>query len=144
MAHPRMHAEGDPVLARLRAVCLALPEAHEKVSHGRPHFSAGAGGRGFAVYGGGVRVRPGEHEQHERAVLVKADPAELPALDEDPRFWVPAYYGPAGWRGADLPAGDRPRRGSAEVGWDEVAELVDASYRLVATRRLVAALDARG
>lgn len=148
MAHPRVHAEDDPVLVRLREVCLALPEAVEKVSHGRSTFAAGPTGKLFAVYGGGVKVRPGEHEPHDRAVLVKVDPGELPALDDDPRFFVPAYYGPAGWRGADLPPGDvevgEPGGGAdrGRVGWDEVAELVDASFRLVATRRLVAALDA--
>lgn len=134
MGHPQEFDDHDPLLARLRTVCLALPEAQEKVSHGRPHFRAGPTGRGFAVYGGGVKVAPGEHERHDRAVLVKVDPAELPALDADPRFWVPAYYGPAGWRGTDLDG--------AGAGWVEVAELVDASYRLVAARRLVARLDA--
>lgn len=135
MAHPQMFDGGDPVLGRLRAVCLALPGAEERVSHGRPVFSCGPTGRVFAVYGGGVKVRPGEHEPHDHAVLVKVDPVELPALDGDGRFFVPAYYGPAGWRGHDL---DAPG-----VDWAEVAELVDASYRLVATRRRVAELDAR-
>lgn len=27
----------DPLLARLRQVCLALPDAAEKISHGRPN-----------------------------------------------------------------------------------------------------------
>jgi len=49
MAHPRMYDEDDPLLARLRPVCLALPEATERESHGRPHFFAGK--RVFATYG---------------------------------------------------------------------------------------------
>ncbi|UMG93099.1 hypothetical protein [Nocardioides sp. TF02-7] len=48
---------------------------------------------------------------------------------------MPAYYGPYGARAVDLAA--------PGVDWDEVAELVDASYRLVAPRRLVAQLEAR-
>ena len=60
---------------------------------------------------------------------------ELAGLDADERFFVPAYYGPSGWRAVDL---DRE-----DVGWDEVAELVDASYRTVANKRQLAALDAR-
>jgi hypothetical protein len=63
------------------------------------------------------------------------DPGELPGLDEDSRFFLPAYYGPYGWRAIDLAGPD--------VDWDEIAELVDASYRMIAPRRLVAELDAR-
>ena len=53
------------------------------------------------------------------------------------RFFEPAYLGPYGWLGLDL-----ARAGSvARVAWDEVAELVDASYRLTAPARLVRLLD---
>lgn len=131
MAHPVMFGDDDPGLRRLREVCLALPGAEEVVSHGRPTFRVG---KIFAVFGGGVKLRPGEHEPHPHALLFKADPGEVAALDEDPRFFLPAYYGPFGWRGIDLDDPD----------WAEVAELVDASYRLVAPRRRVAELDARG
>ena len=31
-----MYDEHDPLLARVRALCLALPDAEERVSHGRP------------------------------------------------------------------------------------------------------------
>lgn len=129
MAHPVMFDEDDPVLARLRRLCLAFPGAEEIVSHGRPTYRVG---KMFAVYGGGVKVRPGEHEPHPHALLFKADPGEVAALDEDVRFFLPAYYGPFGWRGIDLDAGPD---------WTEVGELVDASYRLVAPRRRVAELD---
>lgn len=132
MAHPQMFDEDDPVLARLRGVCLAMPGAEEKVSHGRPTFRCG---RIFAVYGGGVKRAPGDHEPHDRALLFKADPGEVAALDEDDRFFQPAYYGPFGWRGLDL---DPP-----DTDWSEVAELVDASFRLIAPRRRVAELDER-
>jgi predicted DNA-binding protein (MmcQ/YjbR family) len=128
-----MFDEDDPVLGRLREVCLALPAAEEHVSHGRPTFRCG---RIFAVYGGGVKLAPGQHVPHDHALLVKADPGEVAALDQDDRFFLPAYYGPFGWRGLDLDA--------ADVDWAEVAELVDASYRLVAPRRRVAELDEAG
>lgn len=127
-----MYDDGDPVLGRLRRVCLALPGAAEKESHGRPWFFSG---KGFAVFGGSVKTRPGEYEQHESALLFKADPDEVAALDADARFFVPMYLGAFGWRGLDL---DAPG-----TDWDEVGELVDASYRLVAPRRRVAELDAR-
>jgi predicted DNA-binding protein (MmcQ/YjbR family) len=127
-----MYADDDPALSELRELCLAFPGAEEHVSHGRPTFRAG---KIFAVFGGSEKLRPGEHRQVPSAVIFKAEEAELPALDEDSRFFVPAYYGPSGWRALDLAAPD--------TDWTEVGELVDASYRLVAPRRAVAALDAR-
>ncbi|MCH1867333.1 MmcQ/YjbR family DNA-binding protein [Nocardioides sp. CFH 31398] len=132
MAHDRMYDDADPLLTRLRELALALPEAYEKEAWGRPTFRAG---KIFAIYGGGVKVAPGDHEPHDRAVLVKPEPGEVAALDEDPRFFVPAYYGPFGWRGLDLDGED--------VDWTEVAELLDASFRQVASRSAVKELDSR-
>jgi hypothetical protein len=126
-----MYDETDPILGRLREICLGLPETEERVSHGRPTFRLA---KQFAVYGGGQKTPQG-HLRHDSALLFIPDPAEVVAFDDDPRFFVPAYYGPYGWRAVDL---DRD-----EVGWDEVAELVDASYRTVANKRQLAALDAR-
>jgi hypothetical protein len=124
-----MFEDGDPLLGRLRDLCLALPEVEERVSHGRPTFRVS---KQFAVYGGGEKS-PDGHLRHDSALLFIADPSEVVALDDDERFFVPAYYGPSGWRAVDLDRGD--------VGWDEVAELVDASYRRVANKRQLAALD---
>jgi predicted DNA-binding protein (MmcQ/YjbR family) len=129
--HPIVFQEDDPLLARVRQLCLGLPEAEERVSHGRPTFRVA---KQFAVYGGGERS-PRGHVRHDQALLFIADPGEMPALDQDGRFFVPAYYGPAGWRAVDLDRG--------EVDWVEVAELLDTSYRLVANRRQLAAVDAR-
>lgn len=124
-----MFDDDDPVLARLRAVALALPDADEKVSHGIPAFFTT---KVFAYYGGSVKVGDG-HERHPRSVLVLADPAERPALLEDDRFFHPMYLGPSGWVGLDLDGAD----------WDEVAELVETSYRLTAGARRVQRLDAQ-
>lgn len=133
MPHPVMFDEDDPLLARLRELCRALPDAFELVTHGRPGFKAGEAGRLFAVYGGTRKVRPGEHERHDRALLFKPDPAERDGLLGEGRFFVPAYVGPSGWLGLDL---DR-----AGTDWAEVAELVDASYRQVAPAALLRQLD---
>ena len=137
MGHPIMFGDADPVLDRLRAICLALPGADEKVSHGRPNFFTTTV---FAVYGGGVR---GDHdpEPHRRAVLVLADPHTRAALLERERCFLPGYYGPSGWVGLDLA---RPGEPLPDIDWVEVAELVDASYRMTAPARLVRELDARG
>lgn len=133
VAHPQMFDEDDPVLGRLREVALTLPGAALKVSHGRPAFFIT---KVFAYYGGSQRV-DGEWVAHDHAVLVLPDEADRPGLLEDPRTWVPAYLGPSGWLGVDL--GPDP----AAVDWDEVGELLDASYRLTAPARLVAELGGR-
>ena len=56
------------------------------------------------------------------ALIFMPDPVDLPALDEDPRFFLPAYYGPYGARALDL--------ANPDVDWNEIAELVDASFRM--------------
>ncbi|WP_435771528.1 MmcQ/YjbR family DNA-binding protein [Nocardioides sp. SYSU DS0651] len=132
MAHPIVYHDDDPGLAELREICLGLPGAEERISHGRPTFRAG---RIFAAFGGSEKLRPGEHRQVPSALIFMPDPVDLPAIDGDPRFFVPAYYGPHGGRAIDL--------AGPEVDWQEIRELVDASYRLVAPKRLVAELDAR-
>ena len=132
MAHPVMFSDDDPGLTELREICLSYPGAEERVSHGRPTFRCG---KIFAAFGGSEKLRPGEHRQVPSALIVKVDESELPALDDDERFFVPAYYGPFGWRALDLAAED--------VDWGEVRELVDASFRLIAPKRRVAEAEAR-
>jgi predicted DNA-binding protein (MmcQ/YjbR family) len=122
MAHPKMFDDDDPVLARVRELALALPNAAEKVSHGRPAFFTK---KVFAYYGGSVRV-DGEWVQHPHALLILPEPDERPALEQDQRSFVPAYLGPSGWLGIDL---------DETTDWDEVAELLDASYGQTTTRR---------
>lgn len=131
VAHPIMFDHDDPLLARVRRICLALPGAEERVSHGRPWFRTV---RGFAVFGGSVRGAAAE--PLDAALLVKAEPQERPALLQDPRFFEPAYLWSSGWVGTDLAAGG--------VDWAEVAELVQSSYRSTAPRRLVRQLDGGG
>jgi hypothetical protein len=126
--------DDEPHLSRLRTLCLAFPDAHEIVTHGRTAFRARVL---FAVHGGMTkRSADVPVRQHPRSVLVEVPVADRTALEQDPRFFVPAYYGAAGWLGLDLDA--------APVDWQEVAELVDASYREVSGARLVARLDAEG
>lgn len=125
-----MFDEDDPYLARLRELALSLPGAAEKVSHGRPAFFTK---KVFAYYGGALKV-DGGWVQHGRSLIVLPDPDERAALDADPRTYIPAYLGPSGWLGVDLDGG---------TDWTEVAELLDASFRLTAPRRTVAELDAR-
>lgn len=129
MAHPQMFEDDDPVLARVRELALALPAAAVKVSHGRPAFWTEPRGKVFAYYGGSVKV-DGEYVQHEQSIMVLLEADEHEALLDDPRAFVPAYIGASGWLGIDLPD-------AAAGGWDEVAELIDASYRRTASAKLV-------
>jgi len=123
-----MFDDDDPVLARLREITLALPDAAEKVSHGIPAFYTT---KVFAYYGGSVKIDDG-YERHSASVLVLADPVEAPALLDSPGAYFPMYLGVSGWVGIDL---------DDETDWAEIGELVETSYRLTAGVRRVRRLD---
>ena len=95
-----MFRDDDPGLAELRAIALGFPEAFEKVSHGRPVFFAP---KMFAMYGGssketgGAMSHPYPHSCWSRSTKPTA-----PALEQDARFFYPAYLGPSGWLGPGL------------------------------------------
>ena len=108
---------------RLRAICLALPEAVEKEAWGDPTFRVRDKIFAMEKCGDGrvsvwCKAPPGS-----QAVLVGADPA---------RFFVPPYVGHKGWVGMRLD--DAPD-------WNEVALLVRRSYRLIAPKRLAALVE---
>ena len=67
-----------------------------------------------------ARAFPGENE-----TLMAAHPK---------KFYLPAYIGPRGWVGLRLDRG--------KVDWDEVRDLVTASYLQVAPKKLAAAVGA--
>jgi predicted DNA-binding protein (MmcQ/YjbR family) len=121
-----MYSDDDPYLSQLREVCLELPEACEVEAWGRPTFRAGK--KIFAVFSG--------DDDHPYGVIFKPEPDEYPALVDDPRIYVPPYFGPGGWLALDFTA--------ANVDWDEVTELMDGSYRQFALERMLKALDGRG
>jgi predicted DNA-binding protein (MmcQ/YjbR family) len=106
-------------LDRIRALCLALPEAFERETWGHPTFRVGPGpGKIFCTAA-----------SDGSSITTKADPAEREALlaDED-RFFLPAYVASKGWVGMRI-----VRRGAD---WQEVAELITTGYCLVAPQRL--------
>lgn len=125
MSHPTTYREDDPHLAELRRVALALPESVEVEAWGRPTFRAGK--KMFAMFV--------HQDGHGHAIAFKPEPDERPALLEDERCYSPPYLGPGGWLALDLDA--------APVDWGEVGELLEASYRQVALKRMLAALDDR-
>jgi len=134
MPHPVMFSDDDFGLAEVRGIALSFPGAIEKISWGRPVFCAP---KMFVMYGGIVKpaTKGGDYVQYPHSILVKVDEVDRPALEQDDRFFFPAYMGPFGWLGMDLTAG---RRGPD---WTEVRELIDASYRLIAPKKFIRQLD---
>jgi predicted DNA-binding protein (MmcQ/YjbR family) len=111
----------DPALERLRGLCALLPETAEIDALGRPTFRAGA--RGFASF---------EVVDGRPTVCVKTTPEVQATLVARPGFTSEPDTGHHGWT---LVVADDT------VDWDEIDELVVASYRLVAPAELVAQLD---
>jgi hypothetical protein len=112
-------------LERVRAICLGLPEASERLSHGAPSFFVRMK-RCFAMvvndhHGDGrfaIWCPAGEGVQ---GMLVEADPE---------RFFRPPYVGGRGWLGVRLDRGPD---------WDEVAGILEDAYAEVAPAKLVEA-----
>lgn len=123
MSHPRMYHDDDPYLADLRKVALAFPESVEVEAWGWPTFRAK---KIFAMFASGP-------DDNTFGVIFKPETDERPALVDDPRFYSPPYWGPSGWLELNFDA--------APVDWDEVRELLDGSYRQVALKRMIKALD---
>jgi hypothetical protein len=113
--------------SRIRAVCLAFPDATEKLSHGSPGFFVG---RQFAM------LWMGGHHEHDFAHLWCAAPegAQSALVSSNPqRFFRPPYVGSRGWIGVRL---------DIELDLDELDMLFEDAYRHVATKRQLAQLDA--
>jgi hypothetical protein len=117
--------ERQRILARLRKLCLALPETSERLSHGAPTFFV-RGKRSFLMV-----LR--NHHGDGRFAIWCAAPAGLQQMlvEADPeRFFVPPYVGHRGWLGVRL---DRARN------WDELAGIIEDAYAEVAPPKLVEA-----
>lgn len=128
MAHPlklpRTKAD-ERAIERLRKICLALPDATEKLAWGEPTWRAG---KIFA------QMDTHHHGAEHVAVWLPAAfgvqeelVAALPAV-----FFVPPYVGVKGWIGVRI---DR------SPDWKTIARLVADAYRLVAPPKSVAKLD---
>src|SRR5262245_23180045 len=117
-------AKGKSPLARLRAICMALPEAGEKLSHGEPTWFAGKG-KVFAMLDDHHHGAP-----HLSVWLPAGLGAQEALIESDPdRYFRPPYVGSSGWVGVVL---------DTKPDWKQVAWLVEQAYRQVAHPRLVA------
>lgn len=125
MTHPLVVEPGHPLVERVRAICLPYPEATEVEAWGRPTFRAG---KKIFTFVGSTSERP-------YSIVFKPEGDARLAYLQDPRFFIPPYWGTSGWLGVDI---DSPH-----ADWTEFAELIDASYRQVALVRQLKALDAR-
>src|SRR5712691_12470936 len=101
------------VLARIRRICLALPETTEKEAWGAPTFRVRD--RIFVMF------MNDHHGDGRLAIWCNADrDAQVALVDADPRrFFVPPYVGPRGWIGIRLDR--RPN-------WRLVTTLVHDAY----------------
>jgi phosphoribosylglycinamide formyltransferase-1 len=119
----------EQLLAAVSRLCLALPEATREIAGEHAIFRVRK--RVFAYYldnhrGDGIvavacKTAVGENE-------------ELARLEPE-RYYLPAYIAPRGWVGLRLDRG--------AIDWQEVADLAAASYRLVAPKKLAAAVGDR-
>lgn len=127
-AHPvKVVSSADAALVeRLRKLCMALPEANERLSHGEPTWFAGKG-KVFAML---------DNHHHGSAHLAVWLPqpfgAQEALIEVDPkRFFRPPYVGPSGWVGVVL---------DTQPDWKMVARLIRESFAYVATKKLLARL----
>jgi hypothetical protein len=100
-------------LARVRTICLALPETHEKEAWGAPTFRVR--GRLFAMF------VDDHHGDGRLAVWCAAPPVAQEALvaAEPDHFFVPPYVGTQGWVGVRLDTG---------LAWDVIAQRLETAH----------------
>ena len=125
----------DPqwLLERVRECALALPQTHERESHGSPGFRVGTekSGKFFAYFS------DQHHGTPHISLLVKCsglDELENLVEAQPQAYHRPAYYGASGWIGVIL---NRPG-----VDWDTVADWLQRSWRAVAPKSAARLIDA--
>jgi hypothetical protein len=113
-------------IAKLRGLCVALPEVTERLSHGEPTWFV----RDKKSF-----VTTADHHHDDRVAFwcAAADGVQEGLVGSAPdRFFRPPYVGHRGWLGVWL---DVPQD------WAEIEALVTDAYRCIAPSRLVVALD---
>ena len=113
-------------LARLRRLCLALPDAWEKVSHGEPTFWVGK--RMFASLADpATHHGAGRHAVWRKATTTTQDLLIRQAGD---RYFSPPYVGSSGWVRIHL---------DARTDWTAVAERLRSAHELARQRPAIRA-----
>ncbi len=118
----------ERLVAQVRQLALALPEADEVLSHGMACFGI-TKGKKFAY------VSRDHHGDGKTALLVKIsgrDEQESLIERDAERFYRPAYFGD-GWVGIRLDLGD--------TDWRDIGDWLQRSWQAVAPRRLAGMLE---
>lgn len=106
--------------AKVREICLSLPDTKETPTWGKPHFRVGE------------KIFAGLHDEGPKSILgFKLSKARQAAMLRDKRFTKAPYVGHAGWVSMDL---------SDVRDWEEVRALVLESYRAIAAKKSLAKL----
>ena len=105
----------EKVLAKLRKICLVLPQAHEVKTWGHPTFKADT--KTFAVL---------ERYKGHLCICFKVTLPLQQLLIEDPRYFRTPYIGNQGW--VSLISDRGPN-------WKDVKRLVEESHELVTKPR---------
>jgi predicted DNA-binding protein (MmcQ/YjbR family) len=115
-----LRGRSDKVLDRLRRSCQTLPETSEVASWGHPNFRAGK--RTFLAFEW-IKGRP--------SIAFRLNPTDVDLLLRRKDFFV-TPYGQGRWVSvwADVP-----------IDWRFIQHLLRRSYRLVALKRMIAALE---
>jgi predicted DNA-binding protein (MmcQ/YjbR family) len=120
---PRTSADrldARPVVQRLRRLCLALPETTERSSWGHPNFRAGK--KTFAAF---------EMIQQRPSIAFRLPAPEVDNLLKHDGFFV-TPYGRGLWVS---------RWVDGRFNWTQIEQLLHRSYRVVALKRMLAALE---
>lgn len=110
---PRPQRAAGP-LARVRKLCLALPDTTEKIAWGAPTFRVK--GKIFVMYAD-------NHHKDGRVAIWCMAPAgaQKTFVAADPEhFFVPPYVGPYGWLGVRL---DR------KLSWSVTGDIIEEAWR---------------
>lgn len=128
MAASRARSEARD-LARLRALCLGLPQTSEKEAWGAPTWRVR--GKMFAM------LDDHHHGAPDFSVWLKSDfETQQLLVETDPAsFFVPPYQGKAGWIAARL---------DARTDWDELAALIEEAWERAAPPALLRARESGG
>jgi len=111
----------DQALAKLRSICLALPEGRELEAWGHPTFRAGK--KMFAAFG---------QTEGDLTLGMKVGHNRQDQLLNDPRFFPTPYAAHQGWVSLHI---DR------KTDWKEIASLLREAYCQVALKRMLKALE---
>lgn len=128
MTHPVKGVVDADATQKLREICMRMPEATERLSHGEPTWFV----RDKKVF-----VQSSNHHHDDRFGFWCPAPPGVQAemVEAEPeRFYRPPYVGGRGWLGVYLDVPD--------VDWNEIEVIVRDAYRAVAPVKLVALLDA--